>query len=425
MQQQNKSADIAKFNNTAEANIIGGLALYPEETVHVFNELTSLDFEDIRFAEIFDVIRDTHSKNETIDVALICSKFTIPEYKIVLARCAEIFISLANYNDYIHAVKSKAQERRIRKKVEEIYITPMTGSEIIAELSSTLEQEKLITDNKRYDKHYINQYSDYINSKQSIIDGHKPDVFSFGINRLDKFSGGLKRSTISTVGALPSTGKTDFGIQAMIDNCFKGKKTMFFTIEMSEEQFLDRVSAQITDVSYSNISKNEISEKELSKISIAMANFYNNKPLIFDDVNSVEAIAKIIYDNKPDFVCIDYLQIISTQKKLQSRNYEIEYIGNTLKGVAKDCNAHIMLLSQLRRISSNMPTMQDLRDSGSIEQQSDYIMLLHRPFVSDKEAAPAQETKLILDKNKYGQCGIIDLSFDGENQKFYEVDTRF
>ena len=129
---------------------------------------------------------------------------------------------------------------------------------------------------------------------------------------------------------------------------------------------------------------------------------------------------------------IDYLQIINIQKRIGERRHEIEYIGNVFKRTAKDNDCQIMFLSQLSRVRDRFPTMQDLKESGSIEQQCDLIMLMHRPYVVDKNATDGdgnpispKQTYLLVDKNKFGECGQDELVFDGERQMFFEMTDNF
>lgn len=424
--------DIKNYNNTAEANILGGLCLYYDDLSYVFNELKSNEFEDTRLAGIYSVIEKMHENRENIDIALIRKNLDEVQ-SVLLAKCAEIFISKSNYKDYIQAVKSSAKTRRLRKQVEDIYLNEIDGNNILQRLRNVVEEEKKNIDDMSYEEHSVNQYLDYVNSKQKIANGEKPKTCRTSIPKLDKCTGGgLQMSSVSCIGALPSTGKTDLMVQIGVRNILDGKKVLMFTLEMSQNQFLDRVTAQITDIPYSKITSSNINQDDVGKISIALNQIYNNKPLIFPQYNTIEAIEKIINDTKPDIVLVDYLQIINIQKRVGERRHEIEHIGNVFKRCAKDNNCQIMFLSQLTRVRDRFPTMQDLKESGSIEQQCDVIMLMHRPYVVDKNATDddgnlvsPKQTFLIVDKNKFGECGQIELIFDGEKQMFFEMTENF
>ena len=417
--------DINLYKIEAEYGLLGSICIHPEETDKVYSELSPEDFGNPTIGSLYKIAKDLYSHQKEISPQTVASYITEKEQKIALVRSIEAFTTLSTFDDLIEIVKQTAQDKRVRAIIDDVYYTGYTGNQTISILRDMIDKEEKIQSLKKDKETSIIQLCSYLEEKQNVLRGIKPIRYYFGLDRLDRFFGGLKQSTISCIGALPSTGKTDFAIQIAVANTMKKKKTVFFSLEMTTIQYMDRVSAQITNVPYTKIANDEITQEDLGKINVAVSAYSESSPLVVDNVNTLEGIEKIIVDVKPDVVFIDYLQLIVTQKKLQARNYEIEYIGNTLKRVAKLCKCHICVLSQLRRIAGNIPTMQDLKDSGTIEQQCDYIALLHRPYVTNKEEADERDTTLIIDKNKYGQCGKCKLSFNGEKQRFYEVDTNY
>ena len=117
------------------------------------------------------------------------------------------------------------------------------------------------------------------------------------------------------------------------------------------------------------------------------------------------------------------MQIISTTSKFQDTRAKIDYISALFKRTAKKTGCAIMVLSQLTRAGKDAPTMSDLKESGGLEQDGDYIALLHRPYVLNKgEGIPPGKTEMLLDKNKFGRCGKLDLEFRVKYQQFLERD---
>ena len=115
----------------------------------------------------------------------------------------------------------------------------------------------------------------------------------------------------------------------------------------------------------------------------AVINTYKNLTVI-DDISHVEKISELIYAEKPELVIIDFVQIITSKNKFPDNRQRIDYISQMLKSTAKATGACIMTLSQLTRAGKDKPTMSDLKESGGLEQDSDYVILLHRPYVNDK-----------------------------------------
>ena len=135
----------------------------------------------------------------------------------------------------------------------------------------------------------------------------------------------------------------------------------------------------------------------------------------------------MISEEKPSLAVVDFMQIISAVGKFENVRSRIDYISSLFKRTAKTTGCVIIVLSQLSRMGKEAPTMSDLKESGGLEQDGDYIALLHRPYVLNKnenECIP-EDTQLLLDKNKFGRTGKIDLWFDLKHQKFYERDERW
>ena len=344
--------------------------------------------------------------------------------KLLIVDCVKSFTSSAFFKDYIIAVKAQAQKRRLQALCSELaYDEHMGNVEMLNALKNSLEREEVLTDTSTYEQQGVMQVMGYLKAKQDITEGKLPPRIKTGIPVIDNYIGGLQIPSVSCVGALPSTGKTDLMIQTAVNECFQGKKAILFSLEMSTNQVLDRIAAQITSIDYSKISDNKIDKEDWDIISTGINRLYNNGFLIFDSTNTIEAMEQIVSEISPGFVGIDYLQIVDTQKRYPEKRHQIDYIGQVCKRMAKQNNCHCMMISQLAR-TQGMPTMQSLKESGSIEQQSDCIMLVHRPYVLDKENASPEETKLIVAKNKFGKTVIANLAFKGERQKFYEISNR-
>ena len=142
---------------------------------------------------------------------------------------------------------------------------------------------------------------------------------------------------------------------------------------------------------------------------------------ILDDAYTVEDIARGIAQTKPQLAIVDFIQCIRTTQRFQNRRNEIDYISQEFKRLARRYDCHIMVLSQITRSGSEAPRMSDLKESGGLEQDGDYIMMLHRPYVLDKDASvDPEESYILLDKNKYGRTGKVELRFRGDFQRCTE-----
>ena len=195
---------------------------------------------------------------------------------------------------------------------------------------------------------------------------------------------------------------------------------MFVSLEMTAGMIYDRIVADIADINYAKCVAHEV---ETSKIQTVIDGLKNLK--VVDDLTTVEDIRDLIYAETPDLIVIDYMQIVNTKVVFDNSRQRIDYISRTLKATAKETGTQIIALSQITRTGKEKPTMSDLKESGGLEQDSDYIILLHRDYVNDKSnvAVDSKETIVTLDKNKFGSCGELDMDFDGAKQRFTEIDS--
>jgi replicative DNA helicase len=263
-----------------------------------------------------------------------------------------------------------------------------------------------------------------------------------GFTELDKYIVGLNKSDLVLVGARPAMGKTSFILNiARNVAVMSHKKVLFFSLEMSNEQIAKRVFATEARVNSKKMRTGEITSNEWQRLAKA-ANSLNDCELYFDDsaVTSVsEMKAKIRRLKDVDCVFIDYLQLMSADKnsgrRNDSRTTEVSDITRSLKLMAKELNIPVVVCSQLSRATEirgqkHKPQLADLRESGSIEQDADIVMFIHRPDLkaSEKEKSEGEilpnVAEIIVAKHRNGQTDTIKLYFRGECTKFLNLNEE-
>ena len=300
-------------------------------------------------------------------------------------------------------LKSIAVDERLKQSVSELVITNNYTAEDLRQIADDTEKTNDIT----------------INSLQKYFDEYtKPiEQIATRFTILDRMlGGGIIRGTVGTIGARPSVGKTTYAVNIAAHN--PEIKILFFSLEMSSRMIYDKIVADIGDIDYSAAGRHEVN---FETVQTFLKRFDNLT--VVDNVSEVECMIEIIRQVKPDLVFIDYIQIVQSKKDFESSRLRIDYISQLLKRTAKQMNNCILVLSQLTRGAAAEPTMSALKESGGLEQDSDYIILLKRPYVidkSNKEILPS-DTTLKLDKNKFGDTGEIDYFFDGKHQRFSEI----
>lgn len=249
-----------------------------------------------------------------------------------------------------------------------------------------------------------------------------------GFYDLDTFLAGVNDSAFITIGSRPSMGKTAFAMSLMENFIKNGKKCLFFSFEMSEEQFIQRLLIQYSETNALRVGYTNSTEADEINLKTAIDELSGLDYLVKDITSNIEEIEAQIEEYKPDYVFIDYLQLIPTPKKLQ-RVDAINEIMEKLKIIAQKKDAVIFVLSQLSRAvearKCRIPLLSDLRESGGIEEVSDVVIFIYREeyySMGDMEDIETLESKgkadIIVAKNKYGSIGSMGLLFNSAIPKF-------
>ncbi len=270
-------------------------------------------------------------------------------------------------------------------------------------------------------------------------DADKYKGFSSGFYDLDKVMTGLNKSDLIIVGARPAMGKTSFALNiARNAAVMSGKKVLFFSLEMTKEQLAQRILSMEARVESSKMRTGEIHDEEWKRI--AKATSVLSKCRLYIDDSSLTTVpeikAKIRRLKDVDLVLIDYLQLMKGTGRTDNRVQEVSEITRGLKLLAKDLGVPVITLAQLSRSTeargkSHRPQLADLRESGSIEQDADIVLMLYRDeyYENDKEnrendekqeeASPSEwsKTEVIVAKNRHGSVGTVELTWN----PFYTV----
>ena len=267
---------------------------------------------------------------------------------------------------------------------------------------------------------------------ESIFE-EKPPVLQTGFRDLDTILSGVENSSLITIGARPAMGKTSFATNIMLNLLEQNKKCLFFSLEMSEEQAIKRLLGQIGEVDsmlLRNLDGILRRKQSVEKIAEALNKISKYDLTIIDDVHNADEIKEQIEQIKPEFVFIDYLQLIDVPSK-KPRSESFEKVMRDLKKIAKDNNCIIFMTSQLSRALESRcdkrPLLSDLRESGAIENISDVVMFIYRedyytnPDYDEEDYARLKgQAEIIVAKNRGGCVDTIRLLFRSSIMKFLE-----
>ena len=243
-----------------------------------------------------------------------------------------------------------------------------------------------------------------------------------GLKAVDKALDGLQRSDLIIVAGRPGMGKTGFmiGIAKHVGLALK-RNVAFFTLEMSAEQLIQRMSAQETNIDSQKLRSAKLSDAEAQEVVHALGVLSESR-IFVDDTPAITPLQmrtkcrRMQMEIGLDLVIVDYLQLMSGDTRTENRVQEVSYISRYLKVLARDLNVPVMAAAQLSRAveqrQDKTPVLSDLRESGSLEQDADIVMFINRPEQMKEESPLHNLAKLIVAKHRNGPTNSgIDLVF--------------
>jgi replicative DNA helicase len=243
-----------------------------------------------------------------------------------------------------------------------------------------------------------------------------------GFSDLDKFTNGFQPGELVIVAARPSMGKTALVLNMAQHMALREKKNVaFFSLEMSQEQVMMRLLGSESRVNLSDLRVGRVADSAWPKL-ISVANKFSESPLFIDDTSGIspyEVRAKcrrLKAQKGLDIVIVDYLQIMDLKTKVESRERAISEISRNMKALAKELKIPVIVLSQINRgvegRTDRRPMLSDLRESGSIEQDADVVMMIYRDEYYDRENADNRgQAEIIVGKNRNGPVGAAKVAW--------------
>jgi replicative DNA helicase len=256
-----------------------------------------------------------------------------------------------------------------------------------------------------------------------------------GFNKLNDRLNGLQNSNLIIIAGRPGMGKTSFAVNIAHNAARAGKTVAIFTLEMSAVQIVHKLITSETGLTSRTLQSGPITKEDWNKLAIA-GDPLNELKIYIDDSSRPSAMEinskcrRLKSGEGLDLVVIDYLQLMDsrTKGKYENRTAEVSEITRNLKALAKDLNVPVVALSQLSRApegrKEKRPILSDLRESGSIEQDADVVLFVHRDqyYATEKSSDEWETAEIIIGKNRTGPTGDIPLNFIKRLTKFLDID---
>ncbi len=424
-------------NVDAEESILGGILLDPEAIGRVVDQLRPEAFYINAHQEIYKAALALHSQGKPIDLMSVTTWLYDRELleKVggtsKLAQLVERTVSAVNVDLYATLVMDKYLRRQLIGAGNDIV---QLGYETSTELEIVLDQAEQKIFNltqKRPQQGLVPISETLIQAFQEIETRNQDNVAFSGIPSnfydLDAMTGGFQRSDLIIIAGRPSMGKTSFAL-GIARNIAERLPIAIFSLEMSKEQLVQRLLACEAEIESNYLMTGRIAANQWEKLSYALGSL-SELPIYIDDtatqtVMQMRSQARRLQaeqGGKLGLILIDYLQLMEGSGS-ENRVQELSRITRSLKGLARELKVPVIALSQLSRgveaRTNKRPMMSDLRESGSIEQDSDLIIMLYRDEYYHPDTPDRGIAEVIITKHRNGPTGVVKLLFDPQFTRF-------
>lgn len=447
MSSEKTGGKIPPQNLDAEMSLIGAILIDEEVLIDIVEIVKAADFYDKRHAAIFASIIRLYEHHQPVDLLTLTNELKKREAldavggSSYLAELTNYVPTASHAASYAEIVAQAAVRRRLIKAGGDITELAFNEELTVPQLLGQSEA-KLFSVSDASLKQDLSSMEDILNDSFERLDElykNKGAIRGIrtGYRDLDNKTAGLQRSDLIILAARPAMGKTTFVTNLAYNIATIEKKSvLFFSLEMSKEQLVDRMLADAAGVDSWNIRTGNLSDEDFAKLADAMGEMAE-APIFIDDTPGVSVLEmrtkarRAAHDGELGLIVIDYLQLMQgsgSAKSSANRVQEVSEISRGLKLLARELNVPVIALSQLSRSVESrdpkIPQLADLRESGSIEQDADIVMFLYREAYYNPETERENITDLILAKHRHGPVGTIELYFHPERLRFMSLDRK-
>ena len=383
-------------------------------------DLTEKDFIDYKNKLIIKTIMQLKAKKEEITMLAINEKLQNNEILEYLAHLGD-FITTESAETIYYKLKEYTKKREMFDLLKENQIKIQNIDNIDVFIEKIINQMQKIEFQTQKDESFISQVVQTAEEIEKNINKKEDLSLYTGYFDLDDLTDGLHKGELTVIGARPGVGKTTFSLQLAENIAKKGKNVCYVSLEMSEIQMIQKLLSLRTGVNSRKIRNGDMTEDEKMLVGTECMQLGELNFKLITKASTIQQIEisarRLKNQNKLDLLIIDYLQLLRNNGKFNSREQEVADISRTLKLLSLELDIPIIALCQLNRNASKQaPTLADIRESGSIEQDADNVIFLYQEN---------QENDIItvdLQKQRGGNIGKIELKFYKSLSKFISIE---
>ena len=430
-------------HHEAEESVLGGLLVNPQAIEIVSEILNPEDFYKPAHQRIYQVIKELYDRQESVDILTVSN---VLETKKELERMggpailAEIMTrgpTGANIEQHSKIIKEKAMLRKLIGKTTEVLNQAYEQDYEDINVFFDESEGKILGITQQWDRMGelvgTSELMRLSMKKLTELNDKKQDItgLASGFHPLDKITAGFQPGDFIVIAARPAMGKTALSLNMALNASVREKKTVaYFSVEMSREQLTMRMLATEARVNVSDLRVGRIKDSDWPRL-IAKAAELGESSLFVDDTSGISPweirskARRLKRQHGLDMIVVDYLQIMKLGAQVESREREVAEISRNLKALAKELEIPVVALAQLNRGvegrtgDAKKPLLSDLRESGSIEQDADLIMMLYREEYYDKDNPDVRgQADLLIRKHRNGPIGSVKLKWEAQYSCF-------
>ncbi|MDP2947847.1 MAG: replicative DNA helicase [Nanoarchaeota archaeon] len=427
----------------AEQSVLGSLLLSKKAIIKIADLIKPYDFYRDSHRFIYETMLDLFAKNEPIDILTVSTRL---EAKDQLEKIggSSYLTTLVNFvptaSNVVHYAKIVQRKKLLRDLIEAAYSITQSSYDEQEDIDKILDQaeKSVFAVSQRSLRQFFTPIKSTLEEAFERIDLlHKHEGGTLrgiptGFVDLDNKLAGLQKSDYILLAARPSLGKTTLALDIVRNVAVKGKKTVgIFSLEMASSQLVDRMLCAQANIDLWKLRTGRLSDKgednDFSRIQQAMGEL-SESPIYIDDSPSATVMEirtkarRLQSEIGLDLIVIDYIQLINPTGSYNNPVQQVTEISRSLKALARELEVPVLAVSQLSRASEQRedkrPHLSDLRDSGSLEQDADVVLLIYREDLARKNSENTNIAEIIIAKHRNGPTGEIKLFFNQDKVSF-------
>lgn len=442
----------ALTNHDAESSVLGAALLDPAAAPKAA-ALAESDFDLPQHRPVLAAIKALCAAGQAVDLVTVDGWLAAQGLLDqaggagALIRLAQYVPTTANVDAYLRLVREAAQRRAIRAAcvaaINAVSDGGQSATEALDRHQARLQALAAGTETLVSLPEALGMFIDSLGEQARA--GQLPRAYT-GIPALDALTGGICGGKLVVAGARPGVGKSAFALACALATCQKGHRVLFVSLEMDERELMARIIARHADVTVAEIESGRLALAQYESMAAVYEYVLKNQLEFCPGAHTAGDVRHAAYQAHAKgglaLIVVDYIGLLRSGEKAESRRVEIGQITRALKRLAQELRVPVLALSQLNRQSEGgansqgrrqvrVPTMAELRESGDVEQDANLVILLHRPT----EGKDAEEqaridqcqrqgrdyTVLLLEKNRQGKRGVFPVAFDGAHMRYHRL----